>query len=425
MKRTLAFFLAAVMTALVLCSCGNPDEFSDGERLSGQYSRKKSAEETFNYKDGAIEPPQSYSSFVTEVTAHTLGYYKAREKQSADSAFAFSPAAAMLMLGAVEGGASGETAQELQVMLGGNSDSAKTCSSYFKSRMESVSGLGLKKDEAPSQYISLGGALFFDDGVNLKSAFLQANADYYGFDVFSSDLSSGGSDVKIKNYLSLDEAPAVSDDGFYSVVTSAVSDNWLEPYSGSGKTAAFKGTGGEREMTFYTADEWTVKSDRATGIVKSTEKNPLKLILIMPNTDVSIGDYIAGLDSKEYTKLLDSTDITKKTPAAVPAFSIEADKAAVSVSSALNDGCRLYSVFSDNADYEAMSFEEGLLFKDMYEASPAIYYGAGGINADIQAQFSENTEKLDADGALVFDRPFIFILADNETSIPVIMGVYR
>lgn len=432
MKRLTAVFLAAIMTILVLASCANPEEFSDDERLSQKYARAKTADVTYNYEDGATEPPQAYNEYANLITGFELKYFRNRFQSSAES-FVISPVSTILQLSLIANGASGDTRQEiLNALCATTLDNVNACSSYLKSRLEYVSRIGLSQENSSEKYVRLDGAFLIDDGNDIKSAFLQTDADYYGYDVFRYDFAGENAAEKLKNYLSdytEEGLPAQeSKSGFYTVSASSVIDNWLEPYTNSGATGVFQSTGGEREQRYLTSEESVLKSNKAVGVVKYTEKNPLKLIIAMPNEDITLKDYVKNFTNEEYAKLTDSLDITQKGKVAIPVFSTPASQKATALSDTLTD-CGLYSLFTDKAQFDSLSFSESLGIAEMYDFEPAFSLTENGINkasSNTRMPVQNTTETLDADAdTVVFNRPFLFILADNETNIPVYIGVYR
>lgn len=432
MKRLTAIFLAAIMTILVLASCANPEEFSSDETLSQKYSRTKAAIVTYNYEDGATESPQVYNEYANLIIGFELKFFRNRFQNSAES-FVISPVSTVLQLSLMANGASGDTRQEiLNALCATTLDNVNACSSYLKSRLEYVSRMGLSKEDTPEEYVRLDGAVLIDDGNDIKSAFLQTNANYYGYDVFRYDFAGENAAKKLKNYLSdytEEGLPAQENEsGFFTVSASSVIDNWLEPYTNGGETGVFQSTGGEREQRYLTSDESVLKSSKAVGVVKYTEKNPLKLIIAMPNENISLEDYVKSFTNEEYAKLTDSLDITQKGKVAIPAFSTPASQKATALSDTLIT-CGLYSLFTDKARFDSLSFSESLGIAEMYDFEPVFSLTENGINkADsptlMPVQDKAETLKADAD-TLVFNRPFLFILADNETDIPVYIGVYR
>lgn len=398
MKRKLTALLAAAL-CLLMAACANPKEFSGEEMLSKKYTRSSDISQTYNYADGAEEAPAAYNSYAAGVTAlsfKALGGMAATEKES----FLFSPAACALQLGMLANAASGDLRQDILLALGGDFslNDLNACSSYFKSRMEAVSQAGLKKNEKAEEFVRLQGAMLLEEGTDVKTAFLQSTADYYGFDVFRFAFGGENAGAKLKSYLK-DSYPAdgLLPDGDISLVSSTqISDVWLQ--------------GSERK----------IQSENATGIVKYTAKNPLKLVLLMPNEGITPAEYLKLLDNAEYTALMNSMDVTKHCAAAVPSFTVKAKNTARKLSPVLS-ACGLSALFDGSAGFTAMSYHSNAALSEIFEASADFTLDENGVNT---TKTPEKTASA-ADETIEFNRSFIFLLVDNETGIPVQMGIYQ
>lgn len=76
-----------------------------------------------------------------------------------------------------------------------------------------------------------------------------------------------------------------------------------------------------------------------------------------------------------------------------------------------------------------MSRSDDIAFSAMYDIAPSLSINAGGIggmqsNGD-KAELEKRTQKLaDTDVTVEFNRPFMFVILDNESDIPLYMGTY-
>lgn len=429
MKKTLTALLSLTLCALIFASCANPKVFSDDERLSDNNQRNADITLTFNFADGAAEPPNSYNTYANSIVGFELKQFRNAYTSGTES-FVFSPVSSTLQAAMLANAASQDIRQEILLAVGGELtvDDINECSSYFKSRMESVSSIGLKKDEKPESYVKLDGAMLIDDSVDVKTAYLQTVKDYLDYDIFRFDFDGENAADKVENYLSTyAKQPEIPlGNGSVNLVSSGeICDKWLDGYAASDiADGIFKSANGEKKLDFMTSNESLIKSDKAAGIVKYTADNPLKLIMIMPNDEKKFDDYVNGFDAAELFSLLDSVDITKKSTAVIPAFSIDSPAKAVGMSGVLTKS-GLYSLFGKEAGFSAMSYTEKSTVGEMYEIRPDFKLTADGINRGASTPLSSNSTVSKGGSTITFDRPFIFILADNESNIPVMMGVYQ
>ena len=144
----------------------------------------------------------------------------------------------------------------------------------------------------------------------------------------------------------------------------------------------------------------------------------------MPDEGTSIDDYLKSFNSQEYNDLLSSVDVTKRTTAVIPEFSVKSRSEAYELSEPLSN-CGFSSVFSGKAGLSALSFKEGACFGEMYEVRPDFVFDKDGINSGKLKPENDGEELQKTDDSVIFDRPFIFMLIDNESNIPVQMGIYR
>lgn len=426
-RRAACAALACLLLTVSLCACSNPKEFSGDEKISAKYSRDKSAfDKTYNFADGAEDPPAGYNSYSLSAGELSMKLFSgfAAEKKS----FAFSPMSAVLQLSMLSNAAGKDRQNDIVRALGGTVtvNALNECSSYFKSRMEGVSKTGPEKGDW--QQIKLSGALLTDESVEVKSSFLQTVSDYYGYDVFRFDFDGEYVSDKLDDYLEdFTEGSGVKlpqDRSLDAVSASEIKDSWLTPYADSDITkGSFNGDGGTREVDFLRSAESKLESDKAVGIVKYTAKNPLKLILVTTKDGISFDDYLKSFDHSAYSELLGSVDITQKTTALIPEFAVETDGKARALSGALGS-CGLAELFRDDAGFSALSYTTQAALGEMFEVPPRFKLNRSGVNAD-KEDTAESGVSAKTKDTVTFDRPFIFILADNETDLPVTMGVYR
>lgn len=419
MKHKLTAVLALTLAVLMLSACADPSKFSDKERLSGKVSRSKDITVTFNYADGTEEAPSAYNSFAIGATELALKELTQTAKAE-DSSFVFAPSSSVLQLGMLANAASSDLRQEISIAMGNLSvEDLNTCSSYFKSRLENVS----KANKNTKADIKLSGALFADDNIDIKTSFLQNVKDFYGYDVFRFDYNGKNAQKKLRGYNKGYDGDFPLTEGTLELLSSSgIHDTWLR--AAQEMSGVFSGANGAQNTDFFTADAQLLHSKTASGAVVYTADNPLKLVLVMPNEGISLSDFLNTFNSDEYTALLNSADITKTGAANIPAFSLDADRELHRLSSVL-PACGLPTLFTEKAGFSALSYHADTKLDEMFELRPSFILDRNGINAEgLQHGAAEEQAAAPAD-TLTFDRPFIFMLADNETGIPVQAGIFR
>ena len=424
MKRALTSAIAVLMSALTLTACSSSDGFSDSEKISAKYPRSKDISVTYNYADGALEPPGSYNDFANSAGEFSLKLFRAYG--SGKESFAFSPASTVLQLSMLCNAASPEVRSDITNALGGtlSTDELNACCSYFKSRMESVS----KEGGADWAKVRLDGAMLVDDSVEVKTSFLSTAGNFYGYDIFRCDLDSENAEKKLNGYLKdYTQSSGIKfseSDALGIVSASEIKDGWLDLYADSDvNDGVFKGSSGDRKTSFLTSNESALKTERSVGIVKYTADNPLKLVLAAPKGGESFDEYVKSFDYNELSALLGSLDITKKATAVIPEFTVERNSAAKPLSGAVKSS-GLSSLFESQKSLSALSYTTPAALSEMYEVEPEFKLSRSGINAKEESK-AEKSGVVKTNETICFDKPFIFLLIDNESNLPVTMGIYR
>ena len=424
---------AAVLTG-ALCACSSSGEFNKGEVLSSKYTRGKDAEKTYNYRDGAAEPPTAYNSYANLIMGYELKLFRNYAAQS-NGSFVFSPASNALSLSLIANGAKGDTLSEITLALGNDLslENLNTCSSYFKSRLEAVAEAESKKsgEKAVNKaFIKLGDTLLINNNTDVKTAFLQSNADFYGAQAVRFDFADNNAKAELDKLFGSDKAAngiELDEDGsLVSADSLNFCDSWLAAY---GADDLSQGKFGDKDAVFMRSTDSYIHSDTAQGIIKYTAKNPLKLVLIMPNENVKISDYIKTFDTVEYMKLLESFNVTSNANAGVPQFEISAKDKPESMTEIMQK-TGLYTLFSDKSDFGNLAHTKGVALDGMYSLNNGFSLSKNGVSTvpdklpDSALAQGSAVQKNAKNTELTFNRPFIFMLIDNESNIPVYSGVY-
>lgn len=442
MKKIISLSLCIALSALILCACGDNTKMNSREILSDDYTRSTDIEQTYNYKDGAIDSPSTYNEFKNEITDFELRYFRNSFKGNSDSMFVTAPINIVSELGILANGASKDSQTEILNAIGDDLkiSSLNECMSYFLSRIQAVAEAedekideltGKKITSNYTSYVKLGQALVFNDTLDVKSKFLQANADFYGTDIYRINFSGENALQKIngafEEYSSKTIDNLEGSDSLISILAADICDAWLDAYSQDDiNEGVFKASSGDKTLNFLTSNESYMKTKTAQGIVKYTAKTPLKMLFIIPNEGTTLADYISNFTNLEYQNLFDSIDFTKKATAKIPEFSAESKNTANNVTTAVSNS-GLYTLFTDDSTFANMTNSNEFVFNNMFEISPKLIVNASGIGGntanDATQILGKRTTELDkAEITVEFNRPFIFMLVDNETNIPIYMG---
>lgn len=438
MKKLISLIVCICMACTALCACSDSTGFSKSEELSDGVTRNTDPTACYNYSDGAHTPPTVYNSYSSEITDFELRLFRTLDKQNSEGgSYVFAPINTTLTLGLLANGASGKTQMNIVNELSDelSLESVNQCSSYLASRLASFnSAVGEKDengDETQTYYIKLKNTLLFNDNVDVRKNFLQTNANYYGFDIFRFDFSGDNVNDRINSlfteYTENSASPyPAEEDKLYSVSASDIYDTWINAYAQTDVSQGiFNSSSGEKTANYMTSNESFLHTDTAQGIVKYTAYTPLKFVAIMPNEGISLDEYIASFTYLEFSDMLESFDVTKKVSASIPEFSVE-DNSLTGMRNYLQT-FGVGNIFTDEITFSNISLSDNVYVHDMCEVTPKITVNAAGIcgqesNGGISPLEKHFEETENAEDTLEFNRPFIFMLLDNESNIPVYIG---
>lgn len=269
------------------------------------------------------------------------------------------------------------------------------------------------KDISPT--LTIPRMLFLNDGNDFRKTFLQANADFFGADILRFDFADDMARVKLDDLIKTEKPPFDENDSMYSYSSLTFTDTWLTPY----------GADSSADGTFLHSEEILMQSDRAKGVVKYTETNPLKALFILPDGDFDT--YVKTFDSAEYFKLLESVDITKRQGVQLRPFSV--DGGLVDRKDTLS-AVGLNTLFSDKSDFGNLAHGDANRLDSFFESMPCVTFSASGISTETMqsdAALTQDTapEKEEWKDDLVFDKPFLFMLIDNESSTPLYIAAIK
>ncbi|MBQ3940949.1 MAG: serine protease inhibitor [Oscillospiraceae bacterium] len=361
-----------------------------------------------------------------------------------------SPASVSLALGMTMNGAKGETLAEMQNVLG-DSLTAEQLNGYYAgwsdyllasrtvyARNMDESG-HLTEEVIQSSPVTLANAIWIKDDerqIHVPQSFLQTVADYYRAGAYKAPFD----DSTVRDINSwCDEnthhmIPSVIDrllkeDAMVLANALTFEDLWRNDYpEWCVDPGVFHAAGGAaQDVTMLSGREYTYLDDgRATGFIKQYRDPRYSFAAVLPNADVSLDDYIAGLDGDALINLLDhaeSCEVVTK----MPEFSFDYN---VTLNDALKALGMPTAFQSGAADFTGLNDAEGMytwigrvIHKTHIEltksgtkaaAVTAVIMAAGGAAIDPPEP-----------KRVTLDRPFLFMILDNQTNLPLFLGTVK
>lgn len=341
-----------------------------------------------------------------------------------------SPLSVMTALEMTRTGADGETQKQMEQVL-------------YKglSGEEGRSGLlgfteGLKNSEGAS-YIEANSIWFQSgtDGKEPKQKFLEKNGADFGADIFltpfnedtvadMNDWVNEKTDGNIQKIL--DEIP--KDAKMYLINASSFDAQWQTEYNEDAiledeEFVCADGT--KKKVDLMTAAEWEyICGDHETGFRKAY-KDGYSFVALLPDEEISIDDYVNQLDGTTFLKLLaDSQE--EKVYTKLPAF--ESDTS-LELSDTLEALGMPLAFDKDQAEFPGIFAEEGektwigkVLHKTHIKVD-ARGTKAGAATVVEVARETAVPEEPEKAKEVCLTRPFVYAIVENETNLPVFVGV--
>ncbi len=408
MKRILSLFLVFTIVITLLCSCsGN----TPGEDLSAKANADENL--TYNFQSGKTSTPSSYPNYKNCALSFAFNmlnsFYNSKENT------VFSPSALFCQLSLLQNAASSQTQKKIKLLTGKNIslDDLNACNGYFFSRLENLSRF------EKNRYIDINGDFFFNEGTPVSQNFLLKNADFYNQGIFRLDFSSGDFTERVNSYISdktenkagFSQMPDKKSE-LLLLNSAFIKDSWLDGYKKEDiSNGDFAGVNGKTQAEFMKSCEYYIEDKDCTGFVKDFKYTPAKFVALLPREN-NINKFIKGLNSDNYYELMDSVNVFKTCDAYLPKFS---SKNTLSI----KDNPKL-NFLTKQGNYSGLSYNKTAEISDITQSFD-FKIDEAGISAN--KVISSNSTKKQADKKVQLNRPFVFMIVDNEGYIPIYMGV--
>lgn len=331
------------------------------------------------------------------------------------------PLSVFCALAMTANGAAGETRAEMEAVLGLPADRLNP---YLRWYMDSL-------PQGEFHQLQLANALWLTDDsrFTVRPDFLQANADWYGAEIFRTSLDEAAC-REINAWVSehtrgmvdglLDEIPP--DAVLYLLNALAFDGKWSEPYAEGqirpGQFTCRDGQVREAELMWSTESRY-LEDEGARGFLKTYQGGRFAFAALLPEGDV--WDYAASLTGERLERILSGVR-DEPVAAALPRF--ESARSA-DLAQTLSD-MGMPGAFGPRADFSGMgSSEAGGLFisRVLHRAYLAADERGTRAGAATAVEMKDGGEIPAPQEQVVLDRPFLYLLVDCKTNLPLLMGV--
>lgn len=344
-----------------------------------------------------------------------------QQGMSEDENVLVSPLSVLCALAMTSNGAKGETRAQMEAAFG---MSIEELNGYLFAYLKQL-------PQGKNYKLSLANAIWFKDTPSfaVEADFLQTNADYYGaglykaaFDDTTRDEINAwveeNTDGMIKDIL--DKIPA--DAVMYLVNALAFDAEWRIIYKEdqirSGTFTKEDGTTQSVELMHANENRY-LEDDHATGFIKDYAGGQYAFVALLPKEGISLTDYAETLTG-EYLQALLENPRQAAVQTAIPKF--ESDYS-VDLSSALQRmGMELAFRGGDLSGIGTSA--EGPLAISRVLHKTYIAVDEKGTKAGAATAVEVNTESaiMPPELKVILDRPFVYLIVDLNTNVPVFIG---
>lgn len=410
MKRVIVLFLAVVML-VSFTSCVEPFVY---EEVKGMNLMEGLKENKVQGKDADERFIASTASFSIDLFKRSVG-----EENSL-----ISPLSVLLAMAMTANGANKNTLKQMEEVLGGDI-SIDELNEYLYAYVKSL------PNKETSKLVISNSIWFRDDESRfaVNKAFLQKNADYYKANAYKSPfdeqtLKDINSWVKQKTDGMIEKIlEQIDPNAVMFLINAIVFDaEWEVIYNENmiyeREFTNFDGTKSVVEM-MQSEEAKFISDGKAKGFVKPYKGGDYSFAAILPESGVSVYDYIADLDGESFLNLLKGA---RNVPvhAAVPKFSYDFT---IKMNDALKDMGIVDAFDAASADLSRLGrSSRGNLFISEVLHKTFISVDEKGTKAGAVTKVEVRDESGFMGKIVVLDRPFVYAIIDNATNLPVFVG---
>lgn len=376
--------------------------------------------------------PQTASAATTKdttvpTTGATVTDYSVRlfqQTYSSKEDSLVSPLSTLYALDMTSQGARGATLRQMNKVLGGDKDTRRTyLSKYLK-----------RSTKTKSLRIANGIWLNTKLGVKYKKSFINAVEKSYKAKLNKAPFNSS-TKKEINNWVSkktnkmipnlIDSLPKASTAVLVNAM--AFSAKWAEPFDKNlTKRAKFtREDGTTKYVSMMSSTEGNYINDGlAQGFMKVYENGRYGFIAMLPNEGVSLKQYVQSLTGSSVRSMIKKQQNPYRVYAKVPRFKFEYQK---SLKTTLTKMGMTRAFDEDLANFRNLgTAKDGNLFISKVVHKTKISLNENGTKAAAATAvcISKATAAMDPPPSveITLDRPFVFMIVDLKSDIPIFMG---
>lgn len=412
--------LAVFMSVLSLAACILP--FSGCGKTVGKVHNKsvksgavRDLTEGISKNESASKAPDDeFKAAAASFSADLFKYNYSNGKTTL-----ISPLSVLTALALVQNGAEGETLVQLERALGGLD--RDTLNAYMRAYCDFLT----ESDE-----LKIANSVWTDSGAEAKRAFLQKAVDSYSAQLFSAPLSDPKTVESINSWVKKNTDGMIpkiiekADRYAVMMLVNAIAFDakWETPYKRSDieKLEFTSYSGSKKKTDFMCSTENVYLKDGGTvGFMKPYKNGRFAFAALLPDENTGIDDYVASLSGDKLMKIFSSAKCGNEVNVKMPKFKAE-------YSAQLIDTLKKMGV-KDAFDSKTADFSSLIENRDAYIATVVhktfIEVDENGTRAAASTLVGADTMSLMEPYSVCLNRPFVYMIVDTETNLPLFIGV--
>lgn len=375
---------------------------------------------------GAVTGMETDDSFRMQEMSFALELLQASLKTDENENVLLSPLSVQLALAMTANGAAGQTRQEMEHFLGGDIP-LELMNEYLYTY---VNDLPNKENSK----LHIANSIWYRDEENrlqVEQGFLQTNGDYYGAQIYKAPFDK--QTVKeINNWVSkqtdgmidslVDE---IGDETVLYLINALAFDaKWADTYlkSDVSDRIFYTAEGKEVSTPMMYSTEWRyLENENSTGFLKDYKDGSYTFAALLPKEGMTVYDYVRSLTPEELLTMLDNPKQGGGL-AGLPKFSFD-------YSLSMNDTLKqlgMETAFDGaKADFSSMAHSTNgniCIGEVLHKTHISVDEEGTKAAAATMVEIVEECALL-SDWSVILDRPFVFLILDQATNIPVFMGI--
>lgn len=413
--------LAVFMSVLSLAACILP--FSGCGKTVGKVHNKgvksgavRDLTEGISKNESASKAPDD--EFKAAASSFAAELFK--DNYSKGKTTLVSPLSVLTALALVQNGAQGNTLAQLEQALGGLD--RDTLNAYMRAYCDFLT----ESDE-----LKIANSVWTDSSVEAKQAFLQKAVDSYSAQIFSAPLSSKKTVNSINSWVKKNTDGMIqkiienADRDAVMMLINAVAfeAKWETPYTNDDieklEFNSYSGKSKKTEFMCSTENVYLSDSD-ARGFMKPYKNGRFAFAALLPNEDVNIDDYIASLSGEKLIKIFSSAKKNEEVDVKMPKFKAEYSTQLIDTlkKMGIEDAFdRKSADFSSLIDKNDGAYIGTVMHKTFIEVDQK------GTRAAAATLVGISKMSMPAINPVCLNRPFVYMIVDTETNLPLFIGV--